>query len=118
MCSIGEVTQLTELADYYCCLPILSRTLDSAILANKDKDEWYDSILEDPCTTLTLAQKLRNAALFRDAMVFAVGNWETPAYEEKFQSNDKLYKVADIVYNRLGASIAIAQRDCMTLIKD
>jgi hypothetical protein len=59
-----ELKTLTELADYYCALPVLSRTLDAAFLRSF---VFVEEIKHSSCKMLILAAKLRNSVLFRES---------------------------------------------------
>lgn len=70
---------MVTLGDYYCLLPSLSRSLDSALLKSP---EFCQQIHEHPCELLEFATKLRSALLFREALIYAVGPYNSPKYEQ------------------------------------
>lgn len=80
----SELKLLTNIAEYYCALPVVSATLSDALLVSP-MFEYHLAPLDTACGTtefikqarkiLFLARKLRHAALFRDAAIVVVGNW-------------------------------------------
>jgi hypothetical protein len=100
----AELTSLTSLADYYCALPIVSRTLDSAFYISPNFDRI---LLHDPCEVFTAAAKLRNAMLFRDSLIFVTGPWSDPAYETL--SDPKLKKIARRAWAEVAAKVGEAE---------
>jgi hypothetical protein len=100
----AELTSLTSLADYYCALPIVSRTLDSAFYISPNFDRI---LLYDPCEVFTAAAKLRNAMLFRDSLIFVTGPWSDPAY--KTLSDPKLKKIARRARAEVAAKVGEAE---------
>jgi hypothetical protein len=103
--SCAELTCLTSLADYYCALPILSRTLDSALYISFD---FVESIWCNPCEVFVAAAKLRNALLFRDCLICLTGPWSEPEYEGLL--DPRLKKIARRSYAEIGVKVAHAER--------
>lgn len=69
--AFNDVAQLiltTELADYYCALPILSRTLLQALFSSKL------DILRNAVTLVETAYTLRHAELLRECVVYLAGD--------------------------------------------
>ena len=67
-----ELYTLVELARYYCALPILSRSLSSAIF---ECHSFSASIPLKAEEILPLAAELHHAVLFRECVVHIVGRW-------------------------------------------
>jgi hypothetical protein len=81
-----ELLRLTELADYYCALRIVSCTLDAALY----QSHWVRSNLVDWASPLLpAAAKLRNKTLFSDCLTLCLGPWDHPAW---FYLNDQKFK--------------------------
>lgn len=62
---------MVDLADFYCALPALSRSLSSTYPFSPN---FVREIKLDPDLILPLAAKLRNATLFRECLVWLAGN--------------------------------------------
>ncbi|TGO52161.1 hypothetical protein BOTNAR_0332g00010 [Botryotinia narcissicola] len=70
-----EALQLvTELADYYCALPAVSKSMHGAFSISPEfcKGIFFSNKL----TLLNLAFKLRSPELFRECMISLVGRWQ------------------------------------------
>ncbi|TVY18351.1 hypothetical protein LARI1_G004430 [Lachnellula arida] len=85
----NELETITRQADYYCALPMLSRSLDGAL--------WRSEVLvytikAEPCRAFTLAAKLRNALLFRESLIWVLGPWGDESW--KSLGDPKLKKTA------------------------
>jgi hypothetical protein len=100
---VEELVQLLELADYYCMLRILSRTLDEA-LANSQKITREIREARTACHLLPAAAKLRHRKLFSDCILLSLGPWSTPEYS--VISNNRFREVAETVRNRISVKIA------------
>lgn len=74
---LDDLEILTEIADYYCALKIVSRTLDGPIFS---VFLFARDIVEDPVRGLVLAHKLRNALLYRECLILSQGPWYKPAF--------------------------------------
>ncbi|KUJ24555.1 uncharacterized protein LY89DRAFT_573119 [Mollisia scopiformis] len=84
-----QLLLMVDLADYYHALPILSRTLDGALI----NSPIFCQDIGNYCTELFVAAaKLRNALLFRECLIWVVGPHRTPKYEDL--SDQKLRLVA------------------------
>ncbi|PMD38370.1 hypothetical protein L207DRAFT_585272 [Hyaloscypha variabilis F] len=70
--SADELLDLTKMADYYRALPILSRTLDGAMV---NSPYLMEDIKGSASALLVAAVKLRNALLFRECVVWTVSIW-------------------------------------------
>jgi hypothetical protein len=95
------LTSLAEIADYYRAFPIVSRTLSYAL---HDSQAFIHSIKCDPRTVFEAAAKLRHKVLFKDALVWVVGNWRYPAFKEL--SDRKLRQVARCAYGEIATKVA------------
>lgn len=58
-----------------------------------------------PTQVFTLATKLRNALLFREALIWVVGNYEEPAFRKL--KDPKLSMLAEYVYGRIAIDVAL-----------
>lgn len=103
---------MTELADYYCALPVLSRTLDGAFLRSP---AFVGSIRDLCCETLALATKLRNSTLFRESLVWVLGPWG----EERWETleDPKLKKIAKLARHELSHKISKVQEAIISIIE-
>ncbi|KAH8801165.1 hypothetical protein F5882DRAFT_504648 [Hyaloscypha sp. PMI_1271] len=102
--SIPELTNLTDMADYYRMLPIVSHTLSNALL---DSQEFIKQLKTDPCAVFEAAAKLRHKVLFREALVWVVADWRHPAFKEKGGlSNPGLRQVARCVYGEIATMVS------------
>ena len=111
--SYDDLFTLTELADFYCALPIVSRTLDMAFHSSQD---FVNRIPDDRCKVFVLAAKLRNKLLFREALVWIVGPWTLPNY--KRLEDPKLRKIAHRAYTEITSKIADINYHLLTTISD
>jgi len=72
-----DLLALTELADYYCALPAVSRSLDGVFFRDAD---FMDTLLVEMSKSLLAvllqaAVKLRHPQLYRDCLVLSIGPW-------------------------------------------
>ncbi|KAL5314543.1 hypothetical protein ACEPPN_017183 [Leptodophora sp. 'Broadleaf-Isolate-01'] len=93
---LRELSDMTRLADFYCCLPTFSTSLYSAL--------WHSPLLiaEIPSncnSTLILAQKLRHPLLFREALVHVVCQWK--GYSRFLEGHYGLVCSVTSAYNRV-----------------
>jgi len=103
--SIPELTNLTDMADYYWMLPIVSHTLSNALL--NSQESFIKEIKTDPCAVFEAAAKLRHKVLFREALVWVVSDWRHPAFkEEGGLSNPRLRQVARCVYGEIAIMVS------------
>lgn len=86
---------VTNLAEYYCALPILSRTLDAVFLRSPG---LVDEINDNTCKIFQLATKLRNELLFRESLIWLVGDIDEPLPRGL---PDHLEKLAKTVQNNV-----------------
>ncbi|KAH8801159.1 hypothetical protein F5882DRAFT_435512 [Hyaloscypha sp. PMI_1271] len=74
-----ELNIMTQMADYYCALPILSNSLSATFF---NSPGLLTTLRTDPCQSLILAYKLRHAPLFRDSLIRVPGPWSKPQFQE------------------------------------
>ncbi|KAF8865233.1 hypothetical protein BDZ45DRAFT_668679 [Acephala macrosclerotiorum] len=74
-----ELLLLTDLADYYRALPILSRTLDGALI---NSPMLCGNIQHSATELFVAAAKLRNPLLFRECLIWIVGPHRKPAFHD------------------------------------
>jgi hypothetical protein len=95
---------MTALADYYCALPILSRTLDGALLRSGN---LANTIRFNCQKVLTVAAKLRNAVLFRESLVWVAGCWTS--WKPTKTKDRTLQKIAINAHNGIAEKVALVQ---------
>jgi hypothetical protein len=102
--STRELSDITRLAEFYCALPMVSRSLYAALPVSPD---FIRELPSNSSEILVLAQKLRHPTLFRDALIHVVSRWKQKDQDSRNMLNNdqKLCKVVDIVYNRLSMQI-------------
>lgn len=83
--SVEELSTLTQIADFYCALPIVSVTLtdallDSPIFLKRENGNstacTKDQLAEDCDSMIFIAQKLRSSVLFHECLIHIVANWK------------------------------------------
>lgn len=84
-----QFDKLVGMADYYCGLPILSRSLDLAM--SKSYFFSWRELNKHALTVINLAVKLRNATLFRECIIHLSGPWHKPCFWNI--ADTKLYKL-------------------------
>ncbi|KAK0115490.1 hypothetical protein ONS96_013945 [Cadophora gregata f. sp. sojae] len=109
--SCSELSILTRLADFYCALPIVSRTLNMAFLSSPD---LINDLPNHRCEAIELATKLRNKILFREALVWIVGPWSMPMYHTL--EDTKLRKIAHKVYADIALKIVDINHKLLAVI--
>ncbi|KAH7403259.1 hypothetical protein BKA64DRAFT_641261 [Cadophora sp. MPI-SDFR-AT-0126] len=98
----GELfLSLTQLADFYCALPVISRTLDMAFHISP---EFIKDIPRFRCKVFTAVAKLKNKLLFRESLIWVVGPWSEPAYNTL--DNPRLKKIARAAWAEVAAKIS------------
>jgi hypothetical protein len=80
-----DLITLTKLADYYCALKIVSQSLDATFV--NCAYFKHGPLHEDAYELLECAVKLRNAALFKDLIIYCAGHW--PGTIEQEVENEK-----------------------------
>ncbi|TGO39697.1 hypothetical protein BHYA_0049g00330 [Botrytis hyacinthi] len=115
-----EALQLvTELADYYCALPAVSKSMHGAFSISPEfcKGIFFSNKL----TLLNLAFKLRSPELFRECMICLVGRWQDITGDFPIESqpemlynpeltNPKLNELAIKLHNQMCIRISATQR--------
>ena len=99
--SIDDLVNLTDLASYYCALPAVSRTLANAF---HDSQGFIDTIAHNPCPVFEAAAKLRHKVLFREALIWVVGPFQKPRFENL--SDRRLRQVARCVYGEIATIVS------------
>lgn len=69
---VEDLLRLTDIADYYCALPVVSRTIEAAVYQSR---EFQWKFRSRPCELMPAAYRLRNATLFRECLVFILSQW-------------------------------------------
>ncbi|KAH7319449.1 hypothetical protein BKA65DRAFT_569816 [Rhexocercosporidium sp. MPI-PUGE-AT-0058] len=111
----NELKSMTNLADYYRALPIVSYSLSGTIYSSPG---FITSIGYDPCTILISASKLRHKLLFREGFISALGPWSKPRYRKLKHSHPELFKLADAAYKTVDAKISKLTRELFQIAAD
>lgn len=102
--STEHLQEITTLADFYRCLPVVSNSLYSAFFRSP---KFLANVKEDREILLELSCKLRHRELFNDCLVLISGYW--PPDESAFTINiedTRLLTLAENVRNRVGTVLA------------
>lgn len=102
-----QLLLLTELADYYCALRILSRTLDGAMI---NSPNFCSSIRAKALDLFVAAGKLRNALLFRECLIWVVGPNQNPVYLELKAGDRNIRQVAKHAHGDISIKLAKVQQ--------
>jgi len=97
---------MTELAGYYCALPIFSVSLSGAFSSRFIKEIPVKAV-----ELLPLAAQLHHAILFRECMIHIVGRWSDPRVESI--RDVKLRKLAEAARNTISSKIVLAHSRLM-----
>ncbi|CAG8959314.1 hypothetical protein HYFRA_00013084 [Hymenoscyphus fraxineus] len=73
-----DLQSIVDLSDYYCALPVISRSLGTVLLRSR---RFVHSIPRHSVKIHQLAVKLRHEALYRDSLMFIIGCIEEPKYD-------------------------------------
>lgn len=103
---------MTQLAECYGSLPILSHSLTSALMASPS---MTSCIPANAVLLLPLAQKLRHAVLYKECMIHIVGRWTITLIS--LITDTKLKKAAELARNSLSTMIAAAHVELVTRIR-
>lgn len=98
-----ELLRLIDLADYYCALPILSKTLDS-VLIKHIRPCGFD-IRHHALELFVAAAKLRNVLLFRECLIWVVNPYHEPVFKSLTHTNRKLYHIAKSAHGEISAYV-------------
>lgn len=90
---------MTELARFYMCLPIISRTLDGAI--SRSPRYFGIQVRTSSCRMLSAAVELRHKRLFKDALIWSLGPFSQPKFYDIVDKS--LKRVAQLHYYKLKA---------------
>ncbi|KAF7958335.1 hypothetical protein EAE96_001886 [Botrytis aclada] len=121
---IEALKLVTELADYYCALPAVSKSMHGALLMSPIFCKRI--FFSEPSALLDLAVKLRSPELFWECMICLVGKWQDSAYQYPIESqsempynpklaNPKLNELAIKLHNQICTKTSAAQQkilDC------
>lgn len=112
--STEVLKNMTEQADFHCCLPVVSNSLYAAFYRSPD---FLANVNKDRELLLLLAYKLRHVELFNDCIILISGYW--PPGNCKLQSatkmtDEKLKRPAENVYSRTGVRIAHSQQQILS----
>lgn len=110
----ADLICLTNLADYYLCLPIVSNACYEALF---DNPRLNISIAKNAATLLPIACKLRHKILFRECLIHAIGNFSIPLKQEHI-SNPKLYEVISAVRIKSKASLYSVGKEILEMQLD
>jgi hypothetical protein len=102
----SSLIAVTELADYYCALPVLSRSLDGAFFRNTNFINELFCALSPICigNLLYAAIKLRHPPLYRDCLAISIGPWHDPFFHGF--ADRKMEHASERLYNQVGAQVA------------
>ncbi|TVY47964.1 hypothetical protein LOCC1_G002625, partial [Lachnellula occidentalis] len=106
--SPAQLCLATELADYYCTLPSLSKSL---YVAFGRSPEFCDGILNNAIELLEAAVKLRNEVLYRECMTLLMGPWSKPKY--LMIKDKKLKQLAALAHHSICCRVLSSQNDLM-----
>ena len=98
---VQDLLDMTSLARFYMCLPLVSRSLDGAMARSHklSRSQLKHSCLE----LLSAATELRHKALFKDSLIYCLGPLSDPDFENI--TDKKLKRVAQIQYRILRSKI-------------
>jgi hypothetical protein len=96
---------MTEIADYYCALPILSASLDRALV----KSQFSREIRCHSVSLFPVAVKLRNTLLFRECLIWIVGPWRNPKFKQLL--DPKLRQIARCVHGEISTQVLSVYAD-------
>ncbi|KAH7319453.1 hypothetical protein BKA65DRAFT_409686 [Rhexocercosporidium sp. MPI-PUGE-AT-0058] len=109
----NEFLELVELADYYCALPTLSRTFDGAMMRSP---QFVTDIRYKSLDLLVAATKIRNALLFREALVWIVGPHNHPEYRNL--NDRRLRSLARCAHGEISTRISTVMQHLLTRAHD
>lgn len=81
----SEIITLTSVARFFTALPVVSRSLDRAF--TESEGTILADIRKNPCKMLCAAAELRHSRLFKDAMIWCLGPFGDPIYEQLEDQN-------------------------------
>ncbi|KAH9215140.1 hypothetical protein DL95DRAFT_461401 [Leptodontidium sp. 2 PMI_412] len=98
--NVDEFLSLVEMADYYCALPSLSQTLYSSMLRSPS---FVGEIRHRSLDLFVAAAKVRNALLFREALIWIVGPYNDPEFQQL--EDRSLRSIAKSVHGELSTRV-------------
>jgi hypothetical protein len=98
--SVMELKRMTQLADYYCALPALSRSIHLPLFRGDI------AVRHSPIASIEVATKLRHAALFRECVVWLVGRWSRTSFWNMAELDKKIHKTVMNARNQIGFMVA------------
>ncbi|KAF7943896.1 uncharacterized protein EAE97_005966 [Botrytis byssoidea] len=102
--STEHLQEITTLADFYRCLPVVSNSLYSAFFRSP---KFLASVYDCREVLLELAFKLRHRELFNDCLVLISGYWPPNQLPFKTKIEDKrLARLAENAHNQVGTTLA------------
>jgi hypothetical protein len=100
--SIAQLENLTEMADYYCALRVVSCTLHAALF----EQSWLgDALRKEPCRALIAATALRNKTHFKERLMLCVGPWNKPVHNDWNWDDADLYALVINTRNKIAAEL-------------
>jgi hypothetical protein len=105
---------MTKLADYYCALQHLCRTIAASFCSSL---VFIQQIRDHHAEILQIAAKLRHAVLFRECIVWLVSDWiNAERYIGRIKDR-KLQKIAQNAFNTIAVKVSRAQHAMMAEIR-
>ncbi|KAL2063642.1 hypothetical protein VTL71DRAFT_5447 [Oculimacula yallundae] len=105
---IDSLVLLVSLADYYQCLPSLSRTINNSLLGSLQRAEV---IWRYPSKVMLLAAKIRNKLVFTEALIHTAGNLDIEqARNPTHISEPKIEQIVRNAQNALMAEVLRTQQ--------
>ncbi|KAE8450657.1 hypothetical protein EG329_006001 [Mollisiaceae sp. DMI_Dod_QoI] len=98
---LNDLIHLTKLADYYCALRIVSRTLDAAMLSSSS---FGLDVFKHPLKAMPLAVQLRNRILYKECLILLQGPWTDARFHDLQdpQLLKRATKLNDQIYTAIG----------------
>ena len=103
--SVAELKCMTQLADYYCALPTLSRSIQLPLFRG-DID-----VEDDLFALIEIAAKLHHADLFRECVIYIAGYWTDPVSLDSSKVDSRIKKMLQNARNRVGALVAKVHKE-------
>ncbi|PVH75276.1 hypothetical protein DL98DRAFT_466661 [Cadophora sp. DSE1049] len=108
----NDLRQLTELADYYCALKVVSFALDATIGRGAFP---FSQLQKQPCEMLQVAARLRHPRLFRECLILSIGPFSKPKIH--MIEDPKLHKLAKYAHAQVGLLAAEAQIEIINVME-
>lgn len=111
-----ELNIMTQMADYYCMLPTLSNSVSATFFSSPG---LMKSLRSDPCQLLVSAYKLRHALLFRESLIYVLGPWSRPQFQELKDHPDPsalvLFSFVDAIHTRFSSKVTELQQTILQM---